>query len=358
MRRGGPPPVAGIVPPLDRRRVALVALGLLGIVIVLVSIGRGASAIPLSRIVEIFASLLGLGEAGTGGETAIVLQIRAPRTVLGFAVGGALALAGAALQGLFRNPLADPTLIGASSGGALAAVTMIVLGGTLMGPLGGFERAIALPLVAFAGALAATFLVYRFASRDGETSVATMLLAGIGVAAIANAGIGILIFVSDDDQLRTLNFWLLGSLAGGTWTLVLPVLVFLAVPLVLLPRYAAGLNAFALGEAEAGHLGYDVEQLKHRLIALSALAAGASVAVAGIIGFVGLIVPHLVRLVLGADHRMIMPASALLGGSLLVAADIFARTLVVPAELPIGIVTSLAGGPVFLWLLMRRRRGL
>jgi iron complex transport system permease protein len=358
MRQGGPPPAAGLVPPLDRRRAALLALALFGIVVIFVSIGRGASAIPLGRILEIFGAMLGLGGEGTGAETAIVLQIRAPRTVLGFAVGGALALAGAALQGLFRNPLADPTLIGASSGGALAAVAVIVFGGALLGPLGGLARALALPVVAFAGALAATFLVYRFASRDGETSVATMLLAGIGVAAIANAGIGILIFVSDEDQLRTLNFWLLGSLAGGGWTLVLPVLAFLAIPLVLLPRYAAGLNAFSLGEAEAGHLGYDVERLKVRLIALSALAAGASVAVAGIIGFVGLVVPHLVRLVLGADHRLLMPASTLLGGSLLVAADILARTLVVPAELPIGIVTSLAGGPVFLWLLVRRRRGL
>ncbi len=354
MTRGGPPRAAA-VPSFERRRVALLALGLLGILVVFVSIGRGASAIPLARIVEIFGALLGFGGEAAGAETAIVLQIRAPRTVLGFAVGGALALAGAALQGLFRNPLADPTLIGASSGGALAAVAVIVLGGAVMGPLGGLGRALALPAVAFAGALAATFLVYRFASRDGQTSVATMLLAGIGVAAIANAGIGILIFISDDDQLRTLNFWLLGSLAGGGWTLVLPVLAFLAIPLVLLPRYAAGLNAFALGEAEAGHLGYDVERLKHRLIVLSALAAGASVAVAGIIGFVGLVVPHLVRLALGADHRLLMPASTLLGGSLLVAADILARTLVVPAELPIGIVTSLAGGPVFLWLLLRRR---
>jgi iron complex transport system permease protein len=353
----GPSLAAGLVPPLDRRRAALLALALFGIAVVFVSIGRGASAIPLGRILEIFGATLGLGGEGAGAETAIVLQIRAPRTVLGFAVGGALALAGAALQGLFRNPLADPTLIGASSGGALAAVAVIVLGGALLGPLGSLWRAFALPAVAFAGAFAATFLVYRFASRDGETSVATMLLAGIGVAAIANAGIGILIFVSDDDQLRTLNFWLLGSLAGAGWTLVLPVLAFLAIPLVWLPRSAAGLNAFSLGEAEAGHLGYDVERLKVRLIALSALAAGASVAVAGTIGFVGLVVPHLVRLALGADHRLLMPASTLLGGSLLVAADILARTLVVPAELPIGIVTSLAGGPVFLWLLLRRRRG-
>jgi iron complex transport system permease protein len=245
----------------DRRRAALLSLALFGIVVVFVSIGRGASAIPIGRILEIFGAMLGLGGEGTGAETAIVLQIRAPRTVLGFAVGGALALAGAALQGLFRNPLADPTLIGASSGGALAAVAVIVLGGSVLGPLGGTARALALPIVAFLGALGATFLVYRFASRDGRTSVATMLLAGIGLAAIANAGIGILIFVSDDDQLRALNFWLLGSVAGGTWTLVLPVLAFLALPLALLPRFGAGLNAFALGEAEAGHLGYDVERL-------------------------------------------------------------------------------------------------
>lgn len=357
MRGTGPRPAAA-APALDRRRAALLALGLLGVLVVFVSIGRGASAIPFGRVVEILGALIGLGGEGAGADSAIVLQIRAPRTVLGFAVGGALALAGAALQGLFRNPLADPTLIGASSGGALAAVAVIVLGGTPLGPLGGLARSFALPAFAFAGALAATFLVYRFASRDGETNVATMLLAGIGVAAIANAGIGILIFLSDDDQLRTLNFWLLGSLAGGGWTLVLPVLAFLAVPLALLPRHAAGLNAFALGEAEAGHLGHDVERLKLRLIALSALAAGAGVAAAGIIGFVGLVVPHLVRLALGADHRLLMPASTLLGGSLLVAADILARTLVVPAELPIGIVTSLAGGPVFLWLLVRRRRGL
>jgi iron complex transport system permease protein len=355
MRRGGPPPVAGIVPPIDRRRAAFLALAVLGIVVVLVSIGRGATAIPLARILEAFASLAGIGEPGAAAESAIVLQIRAPRTLLGFACGGALALAGAALQGLFRNPLADPTLIGASSGGALAAVTVIVFGGSLFGALDGLARALALPVVAFVGALAATLLVYRFASREGRTSVATMLLAGIGIAAIANAGIGILIFLSDDDQLRTLNFWLLGSLAGGTWTLVLPVLCFLALPLVLLPRYGAGLNAFALGEAEAGHLGYDVERLKRWIIVLAALAAGASVAVAGVIGFVGLIVPHLVRLALGADHRLVLLASALLGGSLLVIADIVARTLAVPAELPIGIVTALAGGPVFLWLLLRRR---
>jgi iron complex transport system permease protein len=351
----GAPPVDGIVPPIDRRRAALLALGALALVAVLMSIGRGATAIPIARIFEILGALLGGDSAASTGETAIVLQIRIPRTLLGFAVGAALALSGAALQGLFRNPLADPTLIGASSGGALAAVSVIVLGGAVLGPLGGLARALALPVVAFAGAITATLLVYRFATRDGQTSVATMLLAGIGVGAIAAAGIGILIFVSDDDQLRTLNFWMLGSLAAATWTVVLPALAFLAIPMIFLPRCAAALNAFALGEAEAGHLGVDVERLKYRLIALTALAAGAGVAVAGVIGFVGLIVPHLVRLAIGADHRLVLPASTLLGGTLLVAADIFARTLVIPAELPIGIVTSLVGGPVFLWLLLRRR---
>jgi len=355
MSARGAPPVDGIVPSIDRRRAALLALGALALVAIVISIARGATPISIARIFDILAGLLGGDSAAGTGDTAIVLQIRLPRTILGFAVGAALALSGAALQGLFRNPLADPTLIGASSGGALAAVAVIVLGGAALGPLGGLARALALPVIAFAGAIAATMLVYRFATRDGETSVATMLLAGIGVGAIANAGIGILIFMSDDDQLRTLNFWLLGSLAASTWTVVLPAVAFLVVPLILLPRCAAGLNAFALGEAEAGHLGVSVERLKHRLIALTALAAGASVAVAGAIGFVGLIVPHLVRMGLGADHRLVLPASTLLGGTLLVAADIAARTLVIPAELPIGIVTSLAGGPIFLWLLLRRR---
>ena len=355
MSARGAAPVDGLVSSIDRRRVALLALGALALVAIILSIGRGATAIPVARIFEILGGLFGASSSAGSGETAIVLQIRLPRTVLGFAVGAALALAGAALQGLFRNPLADPTLIGASSGGALAAVSVIVLGGAVLGPLGGLARALALPVIAFAGAVVSTFLVYRFATRDRQTNVATMLLAGIGIGAIANAGIGILIFVSDDDQLRTLNFWLLGSLAAATWTVVLPALAFLIIPIIFLPRCAAGLNAFALGEAEAGHLGVSVERLKHQLIGLTALAAGASVAVAGAIGFVGLIVPHLVRLAIGADHRLVMPASTMLGGTLLVVADIAARTIVIPAELPIGIVTSLVGGPVFLWLLMRRR---
>lgn len=345
-----------IVSPLDRRRAALIALAGVGAVVALVSIGYGAASIPLGRVLDVLAGALGLGAGSGAGEQAIVLHIRAPRTLLGFAIGAALGMTGAALQGLFRNPLADPTLIGASSGAALGAVTVIVLGGGVTASIGAAWRPFVLPLAAFLGALVATYAVYRFASRGGRTSVSTMLLAGIGIAALANAGIGIFIFLSDDDQLRTLNFWMLGSLAGASWSLVLPVIAFLAFPLLLLPRSAAGLNAFALGEAEAGHLGFSVERLKTKLIVLAALATGAGVAAAGIIGFVGLIVPHLVRLALGADHRLVLPASALLGGSLLLGADVVARTLVVPAELPIGIVTASVGGPVFLWLLARRSR--
>jgi iron complex transport system permease protein len=345
-----------MVPLLDRRRAALLALAGFGLAVAVVSIGYGAASIPLGRVLDSFAGVLGLGSGAGTADHAIVLQIRAPRTLLGFAIGAALGMTGAALQGLFRNPLADPTLIGASSGAALAAVTVIVLGGGITVSVGADWRPFVLPAAAFAGALVATLVVYRFATRGGRTSVSTMLLAGIGIGALANAGIGVFIFLSNDDQLRTLNFWMLGSLASASWDLTLPVLAFLAVPLLLLPRFAAGLNAFALGEAEAGHIGFKVERLKRRLIVLAALATGAGVAAAGIIGFVGLIVPHLVRLALGADNRLVLPASALLGGSLLLGADVVARTLVVPAELPIGIVTACAGGPVFLWLLARRNR--
>ncbi|MGE5145494.1 MAG: FecCD family ABC transporter permease, partial [Candidatus Eiseniibacteriota bacterium] len=262
---------------------------------------------------------------------------------------------GAALQGLFRNPLAEPALIGVSGGAALGAVVTIVLGAPAIAVIG-LAPTLALPAMAFAGGLIATILVYRFASVGGRTVVATMLLAGIAVQAVAGAGIGLMIFLSNDEQLRTLNFWLLGSLASTTWEALLPTVPFLLAAIILLPLMARPLNGFLLGEREAGHLGIDVEAFKRRIVVLVALSVGAAVATSGVIFFVGLVVPHLLRLVVGADHRVILPGSALLGAILLLGADIVARLLVVPAELPIGIVTSLIGGPFFLWLLRRSQR--
>ena len=339
------------------RRTVLVLLSVLLTGVALFSMAWGAVEISLLQALAILATQIGvdLPWPFDASQETVLLSIRLPRAILGATVGGALALSGATMQGMFRNPLADPQLIGVSSGAALAAVTTIVLGGLVMVSTSGLAFQLALPVAAFIGGSAATLIVYQISNRSGRTVVATMLLAGIAIQAIASAGIGGLIFIADDGQLRTLNFWLLGSLAGGTWDVVLPTLLFVAAPIFIIPMFARPLNAFLLGESEAGHVGIDVERMKRILVGLVALAAGASVAATGIIGFVGLVVPHILRLLVGADHRVLLPGSILLGGTLLIAADLIARTVVVPAELPIGIVTSLIGGPFFIWLIIRNR---
>ncbi|MBE2187254.1 MAG: iron ABC transporter permease [Rhodothermales bacterium] len=339
-------------PVLRRRLVIGVLAGTLAAVTVLAA-GIGAVPIPASHVVGILIDRLG-GSTGipfTDQEAAILLHLRLPRVVLGVLVGAALAVCGALLQGLFRNPLADPGLIGVSSGSALAAAAWIVFGASAA-PL---WAGVGLPLAAFAGGLGATIVVYRIGRHAGRTLVATMLLAGVAVAALCGALLGLLFFLADDAALRAITFWSLGSLGGATWPSVLWSAPLLLAPVLASPRLARGLNALLLGEAAAFHLGVRVERLKRWTIGLSALGVGAAVAASGMIGFVGLVVPHLVRLALGPDHRTLLPASALLGALLLVVADLVARTIVAPAELPIGIVTALAGGPFFLWLLLRER---
>lgn len=285
---------------------------------------------------------------------AIVSVIRLPRILLTMLVGAALAVSGAAMQGLFRNPLADPGLIGVSSGAALGAVSVIVLG--TQWPW--LSASVGLPLAAALGGLLATGIVYRLSREAARSDVATLLLAGIAINAIAAAGTGLLTYFADDGQLRTLTFWLLGGLGGAHWAqlgVVAPFLLLCTVGLCFLGR---PLNAFLLGEDVAHHLGYSVEVIKAVAIVLSAVAVGAAVAVSGVIGFVGLVVPHLLRLAIGADHRLLLPATALLGAAGLLLADTVARTLVSPAELPIGILTALLGGPFFLALLQRRKKWL
>ncbi|RUZ58553.1 iron ABC transporter permease, partial [Mesorhizobium sp. M7A.F.Ca.US.003.02.2.1] len=259
------------------------------------------------------------------------------------------------MQGLFRNPLADPGLIGVSAGSSLGAVAVIVLGATILAPVTVLLGTLALPLAAFCGGLATTLMLYQVATRRGQTSVATMLLAGIALAALAMALTGILIFMADDRQLRDLTFWQLGSLGGATWAKIASVGPIIVLALAAMPFLARGLNALALGEATAGHLGIPVQRLKYTAIVGVSAAVGASVAVSGGIGFVGIVVPHLLRLLIGPDNRYLLPASALLGASLLLLADAVARTIVAPAELPIGIVTAIAGAPFFLWILLRKR---
>jgi len=340
------------------RRSALVHLSLAGALLAvgLAAAGHGAVSISPSQLLAILTELEPAPGAAASVEAMVLLEIRLPRVVLGILVGSVLAVAGAALQGLFRNPLADPGLIGVSTGAALAAGVAIVFGGGVAAILPGSLGGALLPAAAFAGGLAATAVVYFLAHRDGRADVSTLLLAGVALNAIAGAAMGLLVFVSDDQQLRDLNFWLLGSLGGVTWDRLAPALPFLLAPILLMPLLARPLDALLLGETEAAYLGFRVESAKRLTVILAALGVGGAVALTGVIGFVGLVVPHLVRLVLGPGHRLLLPASALLGASLLLLADLLARTVVLPAELPIGIVTSCVGGPFFLWLLVRRGR--
>ncbi len=314
----------------------------------------GAAGIPLGRL----AAALGVVDgdpARIDRDWLVLWSIRLPRIALAVVIGGLLGLAGAIMQGLFRNPLADPALVGVSSGAALAAASTIVVGDRYLAAAGVKLPIEALPLAAFVGALVATMILYRIATREGRTSIAMFLLGGLAIAALANAGVGLLIFLADDRQLRDISFWMLGSLGGATWAKVVAIAPFLAVAALAVPIIARGLDLLVLGESEAFHGGIEVERLKRISIVLVAAATGAAVSVAGVIGFVGIVVPHLLRLLVGPSHRLLLPAVALLGASLLVAADTFARTLAAPAELPIGIVTAVIGAPFFLYLLLRQR---
>lgn len=343
-----------------RHWLALPLLTGLLIIVGLLAVGIGAVCINPEQVVAILLKQIGI-ETGILVETrqeSVLMVIRLPRVVAGLLIGAALAVSGAAIQGLFRNPLADPGLIGISSGSALAAAGMIVLGSGVLRGVVAVLGNLTLPLAAFGGGFLTTLLIYRLATLGGRTSVPTMLLAGIAINALSGAAIGLLTFIATDDQLRDLTFWSLGSLGRANWDMLAVILPLLLIALLALPLLARALNAFLLGEAEAGHLGVDVERVKTLVVLLVALSVGAGVAVAGIIGFVGLVVPHLIRLIWGPDHRLLLPASALLGASLLVGADLLARTIAVPAEVPLGIVTALVGGPFFLWLLLTDRRKL
>lgn len=269
--------------------------------------------------------------------------------MLGMLVGAGLAVAGAAMQGLFRNPLADPGLLGISSGASLAAAMSVVLGFHAFGNY-------SLPVAAFTGSLLATMLIYMLSQDRGRVNATTMLLSGIAINALCGAGTGLMTFLATDEQLRSITFWSLGSLGGATWPTVLSAAPLILAGTLILPFMARALNALMLGESGASHLGVNVQTVKWSVVALVALSVGAGVAVAGTIGFVGLVVPHLLRLLTGPNHRTLLPASALLGAALLVLADLVSRTIAMPAEVPIGIITALLGAPFFLYLLRAGRK--
>ena len=288
-------------------------------------------------------------------KQAVLVQIRLPRIALAIITGLTLAVSGTVMQGLFRNPLADPGLMGISAGCAFGAALFAVLGANWLATMGGISSVWALPMAAFLGGLVSTWLVF-FLGRSGQrTDVATMLLAGIAINVIATAGTSALKFVADDQALRGVVFWLMGDLGSTPWDRLLWVAPVQLASVVAMLFYAPTLNAFLLGEAEAQHLGYNVERSKRILILLVALSVGLSVSLAGVIGFVGLVVPHLLRRVVGADHRVLLPASAILGAVLVLLADWLSRTLLAPTEIPVGILMALTGGPFFIWLLLTTR---
>jgi iron complex transport system permease protein len=315
------------------------------------ALSLGPARVPPIDVVSALLRALGFAVEVDERAYAIVASLRLPRTLLAAIAGGTLAIAGATLQGLFRNPLADPGVLGITGGATLGAVTAIYFGAA---GLGGY----ALPLAGFAGGLCAALAVDRLARVEGRVPVAALLLSGIALEALARALTGVLTYAADDRQLRDITLWLLGSYAGASWERLAMILPFAGFAFAASAIFARGLDALMLGEREAGHLGVPVETVKRLAVAAAALGVGAVVSVAGPVGFVGLVVPHLVRLTHGPGHRLLLPLAGLYGAALSVAADTIARILVAPAELPVGLITAAIGAPFFAVLIRRERRRL
>jgi len=321
------------------------------IVCTLVAISTGAYSVEW----EAFYKLL-TGDNTNPQLSYLILHIRLPRVLMAIFVGAALAVSGAAIQGLFRNPLADHGLIGVSGGAMLSASVYIVLGSSWVAATVPFLQPFALSIMAFIGGLLTTILVYKLSSKKGRTSTITMLLAGIAITAMAGALTGLLTYFSTEEQLRDITFWSLGSLSGANWTGLMILIPSVIIGVLWLSYLSQQLNILALGEQEANYLGLSVEHIKYQIMFIAAWLVAISVAFVGMIGFVGLVIPHLIRLFHSSDYRQLIPLSALLGAILLLCADTFARTILAPAELPIGILTALIGSPFFLGLLLKSKQ--
>ncbi|MEM7189889.1 MAG: iron ABC transporter permease [Pseudomonadota bacterium] len=330
--------------------LGVVGLGLIALVcgLILAELALGPVAIAPDRVL---AALFGNGDRV---EDAILWQIRVPRTLLGIAVGAVLALSGCALQGLLRNPLAEPGLIGVTAGASLGAVTMIVLGGVLLPTITPVLAHLMTSIAAFVGASVVIALLFGIVSVTRSSGAVTLILAGVAINAIVTAFIGVLIYISDDQQLRDLTFWTMGAL-GSADTAMITVVVAMSVAMVpvFLAR-ARALDLLQIGERAAFHAGLDVDRTRLWIALATAIAVGAVTAAAGPIGFIGLVAPHIARLMVGPRHAILMPVAALVGIALILAADLGVRLAVPPQEPPIGLATSIIGGPFFLWLLLRQ----
>ncbi len=323
----------------------------------LLSLCIGSFYFPPAEIFRFFRHWLGI--APIGADEALDLNVfatlRAPRVLLCGVTGATLGLSGALMQGLFRNPIVEPGLAGTSSGAALGASMVFVLGNTALAftsPLG----TAAVPVMAFIGGFLATMLVYRIATLFGHTDVLALLLAGIAVNAVCNAGTGFLSYIARDPQARNITFWNLGTFTTADWRGSLLVTIVFVPCLIFILRRGKDLNALMLGEDDAAFIGFDPDKLVFRLLILNTLIVSVATAMVGVIAFVGLIVPHMMRLLRSSDYRFLLPASALFGALLMEAVDVVARLVIRPAELPVGIITALIGAPIFLWILLVYRR--
>jgi iron complex transport system permease protein len=336
--------------PRSRTTTFLIAAMVVLLITMVAASGVGAFTIPPNEVLGGILSRMGIGALPAPDATglAVLWEIRIPRVLLAVLVGAALGTAGALMQGVFRNPLAEPGIVGVSSGAAVGAVLAIVLGLTAFGPA-------VLVGAAFLFGLGTTLVVYALSRHDGRAEVVTLVLTGIAVNAFAGAVIGLMTFFSTDDQLRAITFWSLGSLATATWTSVLIAAPCTIAGVLVAPRFARRLDLLAAGESSAGHLGVDVERTRVVVVVVVALLTAGAVAVAGILTFVGLVVPHLVRMILGPAHRGVILGSAALGALGLLIADLIARTIAAPAEVPLGVLTALVGSPMFFYLLRRTR---
>ncbi|NWF92490.1 MAG: iron chelate uptake ABC transporter family permease subunit [Syntrophaceae bacterium] len=335
---------------VTRKRVVVtsILLGLLLCLVILISIALGSVRVkPLRSILILFQSVLGLKGVGTETERAIILSLRLPRALLAGLVGAGLSVSGAIFQALLRNPLADPYILGVSSGAALGAVVAIMLG------LSAFS--IGLPLASFLGALLTILIVFKFGRQDGKIHPNTLLLAGVITGSFLSAVIMFFISISQKEELHTIIFWLMGDFSFSDYETISVILPYISFGFVILYLRARHLNLLLSGEEDALQMGVDVERLKLISYLLASLITAASVSVCGLIGFVGLIIPHSVRLIFGPDHRLLLPASAGVGASFLIASDTLARTLLAPVELPVGVITAAFGGPFFIYLLRTRR---
>ena len=311
----------------------------------MVALVLGSYKISLSEVI--------FGEISELSET-VLFQIRSPRVIFSMFAGASLALSGACLQGLFRNPLADPGLIGVSAGAALGAASIIVIGSSstpsfLLSPY-------MVPMGAILGSSGVIFLLYTLTKGFESQGISYMLLAGIAINALVGVCIGILTYISNDAELRGLTFWTMGSFGGVTWPLVLPAIIVISINLFWIFKFSRSLDILQLGESEAYRLGVDVKKLKFAIIISSAMIVGISVSLSGMIGFVGLVIPHLVRMMGGVNNNYVLPASAILGASLMVVSDLVSRVVIQPAELPIGLITSALGSPFFLWLILKIKK--